>query len=72
MLAILESIISLISSVLMFVVHSVQALISVITSIPQYLSVLTSVFSVLPPIIFPFVIMAVYTMIMLKWVLNKK
>lgn len=71
MLAILESIISLISSVLMFVVHSVQALISVITSIPQYLGVLTTVFSVMPPFLFPFIIMAVYTMIMLKWVLNR-
>ena len=71
MLAILESIITLISSVLSFIVHAVQALISVITSIPQYLGVLTTVFSVMPPFLFPFIIMAVYTMIMLKWVLNR-
>lgn len=71
MLAILECIITLISSVLSFIVHAVQALISVITSIPQYLGVLTTVFSVMPPFLFPFIIMAVYTMIMLKWVLNR-
>lgn len=71
MIEILNSILSLITSVVLFVVHSIQALISVITSIPQYLGVLTSVFSVLPPFIFPFVILAVYTMIMLKWVLNR-
>ena len=71
MLAILDSILQLITSIVMFVVHAVQALISILTSIPEYLSVLTTVFAILPPFIFPFVIMAVYTMIMLKWVLNK-
>lgn len=71
MLAILNSIFELIISIVLFVLHAFQALISIITSIPQILGVLTSVFSVLPPFLFPFIIMAVYTMIMLKWVLNK-
>lgn len=71
MIKIFTSIISLITSVLMFIVHAIEAVVSIITSIPEYLGVLTSIFSVMPPFVFPFIIMAVYTMIMLKWVLNK-
>lgn len=71
MIEILNSIISLISSILGFVVNGFLALISILTSIPQYLGVLTSVFSVMPPFLFPFIILAVYTMIMIKWVLPK-
>lgn len=71
MLSVINSLASLVTSIVLFVVHAFQALISVITSIPQYLGVLTSVFSVLPPFIFPFIILAIYTMIMIKWVLPK-
>ena len=71
MLRVLTSILNLIVSLLNFIVNAFRSLVSILTSIPEYLDILTSVFSVMPPFIFPFIIMAVYTMIMLKWVLNK-
>ena len=71
MIDILHSILMLISSVLQFIWNGLLALVSILTSIPQILNVLTSIFASLPPFIYPFIILAVYTMIMLKWVLNR-
>lgn len=71
MIEILNSILTLIGSILHFAWNSLVALVSLLTSIPQYLGVLTSVFSSMPPFIYPFIILGVYTMIMIRWVLNK-
>lgn len=71
MIDILNSILALIGSVLHFAWNGLVAFVSIITSIPQYLGVLTSLFLSLPPFMYPFLILTVYTFIMLRWVINK-
>lgn len=71
MIEILNSILALIGSVLHFAWNSLLAVISILTSIPQYLGVLTSIFSSMPPFVYPFIIMSVYAIIMIRWVVNK-
>lgn len=71
MIDILNSILTLIGSILHFAWNGLVAVISILTSIPQYLGVLTSIFSSMPPFIYPFIILSVYALIMLRWVVNK-
>ena len=65
MLDLLASIGTIISSLVSFLVNTVNSLVTFISNIPVYLAFLTTSFSLLPSVIIPFALASVTTYIVL-------
>lgn len=71
MIQLLESIVNIITTLVEFIINTIQSLIALISQIPTYVSFLTSIILYLPPFVYPFVV-ACLSIIVVQYILNRK
>lgn len=71
MIHLLKSLVTIVASLINFVIHSISSLINLFFHIPQYLSFITTSLDVLPAVILPFAL-ATVSIYAVYFILNRQ